>query len=199
MAQLAALPQTSFTLTHQHGRHTRTVSDSGPALEDVVTAAQPTEPATKNAQLRVTVTAIGRHGDRPVTFALGELDPSFGNHPAYLALEQNGHALRAPKLVVPGDTSPLHTIPDASQITVDVQSPAPTTPASAGGITVQDGQSSEFLTAAQLASLPAQTLQVTFCRHGQPDAHRDRADTRCRAAARPYPGGPRQMGGCRRL
>ena len=56
-----------------------------------------------------------------VTFALGELDPSFGNHPAYLALEQDGRALSAPELVVPGDVDDARIVFAADRITVGVQ------------------------------------------------------------------------------
>jgi len=58
-------------------------------LETLVTNAGPAYPAsllnTKNELLRVTVTVRGA-GHRQVTFAVGELDAGFGNHPALLAL-----------------------------------------------------------------------------------------------------------------
>jgi hypothetical protein len=155
---LAALPQSTFTVTHG----SRSDSDTGVSLEYLVNTAVPTLPTAKNALLRVTVAVDGPHWRGPVTLALGELDPSFGNHPAYLALTENGHALRAPELVVPGDTLPARTVPGVDSIDVAVQSPAPTTPPSPGAITVSDGGRSVVLTAAQLAVLPSETLQVSF-------------------------------------
>jgi hypothetical protein len=91
----------SFTTTERWWWGSRTHSDTGVSLEDVVNAAAPTLPAAENAILRVTVTVSGEWG-RAVTLALGELDPNFGNHPAYLALTQDGWKLPAPELVVPG-------------------------------------------------------------------------------------------------
>lgn len=67
-----------------------------------------------------------------VTFALGELDPSFGHHPAYLALEQDGRALPAPELVVPGDVNDARIVFAADRITVGVQNPTPATPPADG-------------------------------------------------------------------
>src|ERR1700722_6072001 len=69
-AQLAALPQTTVTVTT--GR--RTVTDSGVLLETLVAMAGPAYPATllniKNELLRVTATVRGaRHA--AVTFAVG--------------------------------------------------------------------------------------------------------------------------------
>jgi hypothetical protein len=97
-----------------------------------------------------------------VTFALGELDPSFGNHPAYLALAQNGHPLPAPELVVPGDSNPARSLDQISSITVAVQNPTPITPPSPGALTIEDGPRTAVLSASELASLPAETLNVTF-------------------------------------
>jgi hypothetical protein len=131
------------------------------SLEAVVNAAAPNEAAgTKNALLRVTVTVSGPW-QRPVTFALGELDPSFGNDPAYLALEQNGRWLSAPELVVPGDVNGARTVFAVDRITIGVQNPSPTTPP-AGALTIEDGPFSRTLSASQLAALPARTLTVSF-------------------------------------
>jgi hypothetical protein len=159
--QLAALPQTTFSVTDHQWWRIQTHSDSGVLVEDLVNAAAPTLPSSKNASLRVTVTVAGEWG-HSVTLALGELDPSFGNHRAYLALTQDGHPLAAPELVVPDDRFELRSIDDVSSITVAVQSPAATTPPSAGALTIIDGGHSRVLTAAQLAALPSETLQVSF-------------------------------------
>jgi hypothetical protein len=158
---LSQLPQTSFTTTEPWWWGSRTHSDTGVSVEDLVNAAAPTLPAAKNAILRVTVTVSGEWS-RAVTLALGELDPNFGNHPAYLALTQDGWKLPAPELIVPGDTSDARTMAHVDRITVGVQSPSPTTPPSAGALTIQDGPFTRVLTAAQLAALPARTLSVTF-------------------------------------
>lgn len=155
--QLDALPQTTFPVVQRWG--SRSPTDQGVSLDYLVTTATPTlPPNTKNALLRVTVTVSGRWG-RSVTFALGELDQNFGNHPAYLALTQNGESLPAPELVVPGDVNDARTVFDVDRITVGVQNP--TTPP-AGGVTIEDGPVTRTLSAVLLASLPARTLTVTF-------------------------------------
>jgi hypothetical protein len=158
---LSQLPQASFTTTERRWWGSRTHNDTGVSLEDLVNAAAPTLPAAKNAILRVTVTVSGEWG-RTVTLALGELDQSFGNHPAYLAVTQDGWKLPAPELVVPGDVNQARTVPAVDRVTVGVQSPAPTTPPSAGALTITDGPATRVLSAAQLAGLPARTLSVTF-------------------------------------
>src|SRR5580700_5854696 len=120
IAQLAALPQTTVTVT-VGGRQ---FTDTGVLLETLVTDADPAYPAsllnTKNELLRVTVTVRGA-GWRDVTFAVGELDSGFGDHPALLALTQNGRPIaRGPELVVPGDRAPVRFLPQVSQLTVGI-------------------------------------------------------------------------------
>jgi hypothetical protein len=170
VAQLGALPQTTFTVSEHEWWRTRTHTDQGVSVEDLVNAAAPTLPSAKNAFLRVTVTVAGAFG-RSVTLALGELDPGFGSHPAYLALTQDGHPLGAPELVVPGDRFGLRSVDDVNRVTVAVQSPAPTTAPSPGALTVVDGTHSRVLTAAQLAALPSETLQVSFQAGTTPQSH----------------------------
>ncbi len=72
-------------------------------LETLVSDAGPAYPAsllnTKNELLRVTATVRGA-GRGAVTFAVGELDPGFGSHPALLALTRNGRPVGgSPELV----------------------------------------------------------------------------------------------------
>jgi hypothetical protein len=164
LAQLAALPQTTATVT-VGGRQ---FTDKGVLLETLVTDASPAYPAsitnTKNEQLRVTVTVRGA-GHREVTFALGELDPSFGDHPALLALTQNGRPIAfGPELVVPGDRAPIRFVLGVSQLTVGIATaPATDTAPSAGSpVVVIDGHHEVTLSAALLARLPAETLDVSF-------------------------------------
>src|SRR6202012_724867 len=76
---------------------------SGVSLDSLVTLAAPVLPSVKNALLRVRVTTSRPLGP-PVTFALGELDPNFGDHDAVVVLSVNGRTLPGgPALVVPGD------------------------------------------------------------------------------------------------
>jgi hypothetical protein len=170
-AQLAALPQTTATVT-VGGRY---VTDTGVLLETLVTNAGPAYPAsllnTKNELLRITVTVRGA-GHRRVTFAVGELDAGFGNHPALLALTQNGHRI-TPELVVPGDRAPVRLVPRVSRLTVGIATtPATSTNTAAGTpVEVMEGRHHVTLSAALLARLPAETLQVSFQGPGGTQTH----------------------------
>jgi hypothetical protein len=170
-AQLAALPQTTATVT-VGGRH---VTDTGVLLETLVTNSGPAYPAslvnTKNELLRVTVTVRGA-GYRRVTFAVGELDVNFGNHPALLALTQNGHRI-APELVVPGDRAPVRLVPRVSRLTVGIATTPATSTSTAAGTPVEviEGRHHVTLSAALLARLPAETLRVSFQGPGGTQTH----------------------------
>jgi hypothetical protein len=164
IAQLAALPQTTVTVS-VGGRQ---FTDTGVLLETLVADAGPAYPAslanTKNELLRVTATVYGA-GHRAVTFAVGELDPGFGDHPALLALTQNGRPIaRGPELVVPGDRAPIRFVPEAWRVTVGIATaPATDTDPPAGSpVEVIDGHHVVTLSAALLAKLPAETLTVSF-------------------------------------
>jgi hypothetical protein len=163
-AQLAQLPQTTATL--RLGFFGK-VTVTGVSLETLVTDASPAYPTlvnTKNSILRVTATVTGWDG-RPVTFAVGELDPNFGNHPALLALTANGRAIPGgPELVVPGDTSPVRTVLGASKVTVGIATAPATSTSTAVGtpLTVINGKHVVTLSAALLARLPKETLKVSF-------------------------------------
>ena len=163
-AALAALPQATVTQTVGH----RTVTETGVLLETLVTDAVPAYPATlantKNELLRVTVTVRGRAGDA-VTFAVGELDPAFGNHPALLVLTRGGRPVPGgPELVVPGDRVPVRSVPAVSAVTVGIATaPATDTAPTAGSpVKVIDGRHVVTLSAARLARLPQQTRTVSF-------------------------------------
>lgn len=160
--ELAALPQTTFSVTRHTWWGPRTQTYQGVSLEDLVNAAGPTlPPSTKNAMLRVTIT-VGNVFGWHVTLALGELDPGFGNHPAYLALTEAGHPLPAPELVVPGDTAGFRSVPLVDRITVAVQNPSPTASPAPGSLTIITRGGTRVLSASKLASLPDHTLQVSF-------------------------------------
>lgn len=158
LGQLAALPAETVRLGDGHGAVTAT----GVSLDLLVTRAAPVLPAVKNALLRVIVTADGP-GTRPVSFALGELDPDFGDHDAVIVLSINGRPLPAgPALAVPGDRVPLRDLPAVRHIEVGVASPAVAVPPSPGSLLIETGTRQVVLSAAALASLPRQTRTVTF-------------------------------------
>jgi hypothetical protein len=192
-AQLAALPQTSISVTAGH----RTVTDTGVLLETLVSDAGPAYPATilntKNELPRVTATVRGL-GGAGVTFAVGELDPGFGAHPALLALRQNGRAIPGgPELVVPGDRAPFRTVPRVARVMVGIATtPATdTAPAAGSPVEVIDGRRHVTLSAARLAALPARTLTVSFAGPGGTQSHTERGPSLLSvlAAAGLVPGG----------
>jgi hypothetical protein len=170
--QLAALPQTTATVTL--GGHQVTVS--GVLLETLVTTAHPAYPPTllntKNEILRVTATVRGSF--HQVTFAIGELDAAFGNHPALLALTQNGHPLDdAPQLVVPGDLFPFRFVRQVSEVTVGIATAPATNTAPAAGspVNLHNDNRTETLTSAFLNRLPKETLSVSFIGPGGTQTH----------------------------
>src|SRR5262249_43998884 len=157
------------------GGHEVTVS--GVPLETLVTTAQPAYPPTllntKNELLRVTATVRGAFHEQ-VTFAVGELDAAFGNHPALMALTQNGHPLdHAPQLVVPGDRFPFRFIRQVSEVTVGIATAPATNTAPAPGspVVLHNGTRTTQLTSAFLNRLPKETLMVSFIGPGGTQSH----------------------------
>jgi hypothetical protein len=176
MTQLAALPQTTVKLKMGAGW----VTDTGVLLEALVMDAGPAYPTslvnTKNELLRVTAT-VGGSGFGPVTFAVGELDPEFGDHPALLALSENERRVAGgPQLVVPGDILPLRDVRHVSSVTVGIATvPATdTAPAAASPVEVIEGARQVTLSSTQLARLPARTLAISF---GGPSGEQTHTET----------------------
>jgi hypothetical protein len=171
--QLSALLQTTATVSF--GGHP--VTYTGVLLETLVTTAKPAFPLNlpnaKNELLRVTATVRGDSFPE-VTFAVGELDQAFGNHPALMALTENGRAiLSGPELVVPGDKQPLRFARAASQVTVGIAAaPATnTTPAAGSPLILHTNGHSVPLTSAFLKRLHQETLTVSFIGPGGTQTH----------------------------
>jgi hypothetical protein len=156
-AELAALPQTRLA---DHRPRSDGHELTGVLLQTLIDDARPDLPAVKNAALRVTATAVGRH--RKVTVARGELDPNLGNHPALLVLARDGHPLRGvPQLVFPGDTNRDRTVRHVRRIVVSVAAPDMST-VSEGSLLLAAGHRHVVVSAARLAALPQHTRTVTF-------------------------------------
>ena len=160
-SQLAALPQTSYPVTHPGWGAPHTVS--GVDLESLVQRSTVVLPTGKNTLLRALLTVSG-DGQRDV-FALGELDAEFGDHPAVLTV--HGHDIA---LIVPGDANRSRSIGDVHAITVTVSSAAAATPP-AGAVIIQAPHRTVTLSARRLAALPARTVTVTFKAGGVPQTH----------------------------
>lgn len=166
MARLRAEPQHSFTAGRSvpgswRGGHHQV---SGVLLQDLVTAAAPRTGAVKNPQLRVSAGITERRSAwRGVGVAMGETDPSFGNHPAVLVLSLDGRRLSRPALVLPGDKNPRRFLRAPSRIHVAVAQPPGTavTPPP-GGLQVRAGRLVRSLSGDQLRRLPARTRHVSY-------------------------------------
>jgi hypothetical protein len=157
VGELALLPQTTVQVS-EPWLHARTPhSDQGVLLESLVLLSQPILPAAKNALLRVTAT-VGSTEGRRVTFALGELDSNFGNHPALLALSQDGIRLERPRLVVSGDSLPIRDERGVAKVVVRVVNPSPIAPPQNGEIQVTGEGAATVLSQQDLRRLPARTL-----------------------------------------
>jgi hypothetical protein len=162
-AQLSALTPT--TVAGRHG------SVTGVALGDLVTAAVPVLPTGKNTQLRVTVTVSGS-GGRSVAFALGELDPSFGNHPALLVAGRHDTGL-----VVPADRNRSRSIDDIRLVSISVTNASTPTGVAPGSLLVTSGRRQAAVSARTLARLPQHLLTVTFLAGTAAQAHTERGPT----------------------
>ncbi|QUQ65819.1 hypothetical protein JJ691_35440 [Kutzneria sp. CA-103260] len=139
-AQLASLPQVT------EGGVT------GVDLEALVERSAPKVPAGHNTQLRVVLTVTASH-HRAVRFALGELAPDFGNHPAVLTDHR--------QLVVPGDRGRSRDLDDVTSVQVAVSDAAAVSTAP-GSVRVTGPHRTVTVSAALLARLPRRTVTVAF-------------------------------------
>ncbi|WP_326569073.1 hypothetical protein VSH64_46250 [Amycolatopsis rhabdoformis] len=133
---------------------------AGADLDQLVTASAPQLPPGKNTALRVTVSVSGAH--RSVTFALAELDPAFGNHPAVFRT-----AGRGVDLTVPGDRNASRTVTGVRSVRVAVSDAGPATHA----VRVTVGRRTVTLPPALLAHLPRRTVTATFAAGDTPQTH----------------------------
>ena len=151
---LAALPQTTLPI--------RRSSVTGVSVQELVARAAPRLTDQRNAFLRVVLTVTGRSG-RSTTFALGELDPGFGDRPALL-VPRGGRT----DLVVPGDRTQARSVRDVRAVTVVVPTTGPS-PVAPGSVLVLTGRGTRTLDAALLGRLPARTRTVTYLAGGTPE------------------------------
>ncbi|WP_326955490.1 hypothetical protein [Amycolatopsis sp. NBC_01286] len=124
---------------------------TGVDLTKVVAAATPVLPPGKNTALRVTVTVTGA-AHRSVTFALAELDPAFGNHPAVLTTG------RETDLVVPGDRDRSRRVDDVRSVRIAVSNAA----AAERAVRITTAHRSVTLPPSLLKLLPSRTVTATF-------------------------------------
>jgi hypothetical protein len=150
--QLAAMPQQSLPVVNP-GRGPHAVT--GVPVEDVVVKSTPRVSPGSLSTMRVILTVTGR-AQRQITFALAELDPTFGAHSALLTTRGTSVSL-----IVPGDRNRMRSISDVTSIRVAV-SKAGVADVARGSVRVIGPHRSVVLTKSELNRLPAQTLSVTF-------------------------------------
>jgi DMSO/TMAO reductase YedYZ molybdopterin-dependent catalytic subunit len=107
LADIQALPAKEITLEYTAANQPQKHTFKGVPLWDIISSAKPQFDANvKNDSLRWVLQAQGSDG-YAATFALGELDPNFGNKGVLVAYEQDGKPPSAEdglmRLVVPGD------------------------------------------------------------------------------------------------
>ncbi len=122
LTDIQALPAKQVTLEYSAANQPQKHSFKGVPLFDLIAAAKPQLDAnTKNDALRWIVQAEGSDG-YTATFALGELDPNFGNKGVLVAFEQDGTALPledgAMRLVVAGDVKGGRFVSALTRVTV---------------------------------------------------------------------------------
>ncbi|GAB3160811.1 hypothetical protein GCM10027258_76730 [Amycolatopsis stemonae] len=120
-------------------------------LTTLVAAAAPVLPPGKNTALRVTLTVTGA-AHRAVTFALGELDSSFGDHSAVLTTR---HGI---DLVVPGDRDRSRSVRDVREVRVAVS----VATAAERAVRITTAHRTVTLPPALLAHLPSRTVTASF-------------------------------------
>jgi hypothetical protein len=130
---------------------------AGDGLRQVVAAAAPVLPPGKNTALRVTGSE-----HRSVTFALAEIDPSIGNHPAVFRTGRHGV-----DLTVPGDRNASRSVADVRTVTVAVSDAG----AADRAVRVTQGRRVVTLPPALLAHLPRRTVTAKFNSDAGPQTH----------------------------
>ncbi len=119
---LEALPSITETVTYLAGSTPVTDTYTGALLWDVLNSAGVvTDPGIKNDVLRKLVTATGSDGYQ-VSFALGELSPSFGDAPILVAYSDTAGQLPGgagfARVVVPGDGAGGRYVSNLASLTV---------------------------------------------------------------------------------
>src|SRR5262245_44371277 len=180
VADLQALTNRTIDLAQPSPDGPVAHTERGVLLFDLVNRSVPqVDPGVKNGNLRGIVTVHGRTGVE-VTFALGEIDPNFGNRGALLSFAEDGVFTvgTGAKLVVPGDTTTDRWVPNVDRITVDFVNPT-NSPRPAGLVQV-DGSGVGVpgpLSSAQINALPQQKATVTFLAGTTPETHTEAGPT----------------------
>ena len=105
-AQLQSLPQVTQTDTFQAGANPTTVTEVGPTLWDVVSAAEPQfQQCNPTDDVRWYIEVISSEDGYASLLSLAEIHPFIGGKQALLSLSENGASQQSvgPRLTAPGD------------------------------------------------------------------------------------------------
>ncbi len=114
---LLALKQVSYSGSFDSMSGRQTHHWTGPLLLDVLNQAGMTDEPGKRTHMRHVILARGSDG-YAAALAIGEIDPKGEGKQAIVALTQDGTKLRAPRLVVPGDSSFTRAVHDLEKVEV---------------------------------------------------------------------------------
>ena len=117
LADLQALPPVTLEAAHTTSRGVQRASYTGPLLWALVGAAAPVSEPGGRDRLQRTLLARGRDG-YAVALSVGELHPNFGRQQVLVAYAQDGQALPALRLIVPGDDHAGRNVRDLVAIEV---------------------------------------------------------------------------------
>jgi DMSO/TMAO reductase YedYZ molybdopterin-dependent catalytic subunit len=117
-ADLEALKQVDLAGSFESMSGRQTHKWTGPLLLDVLDHAGMIDEPGKRTHMRHAFLARGSDG-YAVAVAIGEIDPKGEGKRAVVALTQDGTKLKAPRLVVPGDSSFTRSVHDLVEIKVN--------------------------------------------------------------------------------
>jgi hypothetical protein len=135
-AQLQALPQVTQTDTFKAGANSTTVTETGPTMFDVLSAAEPEFRFCKpNDDLRFYVQATSSEDGYAATAAWAELQPLRNGKQMLLSLSENGSSLQSvgPRTTAPGDPKGGRYVSGTAVLTVVRAPDGPPGPPGCGG------------------------------------------------------------------
>jgi molybdate/tungstate transport system substrate-binding protein len=120
-AQLQAMPQVTQTDTFLAGPNPTTVTEAGPTLFDVLSAAEPQfQQCNASDDMRWYVEVTSSQDGYAATWSWAEIHPFLGGKQALISLSENGTSLQSagPRVTAPGDVKGGRYVSGAAVITV---------------------------------------------------------------------------------
>lgn len=117
VSELQAMPAVMVEVSHSSGKGIQANRYTGVLLWTLIKAADPIDENGPRTHLQHVFRVAGRDG-YAVALAIGELDPDFEGKQVLIAYSEDGHALLAPKLIVPGDAKAGRSVHDLVLIEV---------------------------------------------------------------------------------